>query len=124
MPVYEPPPGYDDCESDADDFPTPANAAYRELDVEGVGILHARKPLPNAIPALAGAANSKVKPAARLDYLTVFIQNHLAPGEYETLLAKMMDPETELPEDTVLRVSRAIATAGSARPTRRSSTSR
>ncbi|MBV9869129.1 MAG: hypothetical protein JO214_00660 [Frankiaceae bacterium] len=122
--MYDPPPGYPDCESDAEDFPTPEDRHYRELEVEGVGVLHARKPLPNAIPALAGAANSKVSGQSRIDYLNIFIQNHLAPGEYEVLLAKMLDPETDLPEDAVLRVSRAIATAGSARPTVPSSISR
>ena len=87
-------------------------------------MFHARKPLPNAIPVLAGAANSKVSPAARVGSLTIFIQNHLADGEAAELLARMMDPDEDLPEDAMLRVSRAIATEGSARPTRRSSTSR
>mgnify|MGYP003612241774 CR=1 FL=1 len=85
-------------------------------------MFHARKPLPNAIPALAGAANSKVGPQTRIDSLTIFVQNHLADGEAAELLARMMDPDEDMPEDSMLRVSRAIATAGSARPTRRSST--
>ena len=124
MIIYDPPPGYDDCESDAEDAPTPPGHPYRPLEVEDVGTFHARKPLPNAIPALAGAANSKVGPQVRIDQLNIFVQNHLAPGEYEQLLARMMDPDVDLPGDAMLRVSRAIATAGSARPTRRSSTSR
>ncbi|AGT12937.1 hypothetical protein KAYACHO_33 [Mycobacterium phage KayaCho] len=123
--MYDPPPGYDDCESDAEDHPTPPGHPYRELVVDGIGMtLHARKPLPNAIPALAGAANSKVGPQMRIDQLDIFVQNHLAEGEFEQLLAKMMDPDQDMPPDTMLRVSRAIATAGTARPTRRSSTSR
>lgn len=122
--MYDPPPGYDDCESDGEDAPTPPGHPYYAIDVEGVGIVHARKPLPNAIPNLAGAANAKVSGMARLDYLTIFVRTHLAEGEHESLLARMMDPDNDLPPDTVLRVSRAIATAGTARPTQPSSTSR
>jgi hypothetical protein len=121
--MYEPPPGYDDCESDAAESPTPPGHPYHALEVEGVGVIHARKPLPNAIPALAGAANARVSASSRIDYLDIFIQNHLADGEFESLLARMMDPEKHLPPDTMLRVSRAIATAGTARPTVPSSTS-
>jgi hypothetical protein len=121
--LYDPPPGYDDCESDGEDAPTPPGHPYHPLDVDGVGTVHARKPLPNAIPNLAGAANAKVSNASRVDYLTVFVRNHLADGEHEALLARMMDPDDDLPEDAVLRVSRAIATAGTARPTVPSSTS-
>ena len=89
-----------------------------------MGTFNARKPLPNAIPALAGAANAKVSMASRMDYLTLFVRNHLAPGEYEELLARMLDPDNDIPDDAVLRVSRAIATTGTARPTVPSSTSR
>jgi hypothetical protein len=120
--MYDPPPGYEDCEADADAHPTPPGWPYRELEVDGVGTLHARRPLPNAIPALAGAARSKISPESRIDHLDIFVQNHLADGEFEQLLASMMDPDQDMPPDTMLRVSRAIATAGSARPTRRSST--
>lgn len=122
--MYDPPPGYADCESDAEDWPTPPGHPYREIEVEGVGTIHARKPLPNAIPALAGAANAKVSGQSRVDYLDIFIQNHLADGEFEVLLARMMDPDSDMPPDAMLRVSRAIATAGTARPTVPSSTSR
>lgn len=121
--MYDPPPGYDDCESDGDDHPTPPAKGYHLIEVEDVGTFHARKPLPNAIPNLAGAANAKVSGAARIDYLTIFVQNHLAEGEAEALLARMMDPDQNLPEDAMLRVSRAIATQGTARPTVPSSTS-
>lgn len=122
--MYDPPPSYDDCESDAQDSPTPPGHPYHELEVEGVGIIHARKPLPNAIPALAGAANAKIKPQRRIDHLDIFVQAHLAEGEFEALLARMMDPDEQMPHDSMLRVSRAIATAGTARPTRPSSISR
>ena len=121
--MYEPPPGYDDCQADADAHPTPPSWPYHDIDVPGVGILHARRPLPNAVPALAGAARSKISAESRIDHLDIFVQNHLADGEFEELLARMMT-EDDMPPDAMLRVSRAIATAGTARPTRRSSTSR
>lgn len=120
--MFGPPAGYIDIESDAEAAVVTALGGYHAIEVPGVGTIHARRPLPNAIPALAGAANAKVSDRARVDYLTLFIQNHLQPGEAEELLASMMDPDTELPDDAMLRVSRAIATVGTARPTRRSST--
>ncbi|QFP94655.1 hypothetical protein I5G59_gp35 [Mycobacterium phage LilMcDreamy] len=120
--AFEPPAGYVDCENDGDAAP-PNDGPFREIDVPGVGIIHARRPLPNAIPALSSAANSKVSDRARLDYLDLFILNHLKPGEFEEILARMTDPDLDMPPDSMLRVSRAIATAGTARPTRRSSTS-
>lgn len=122
--MYDPPPGYDDCEADAEDHPTPEGTKYHPIEVDGVGFIHARKPLPNAIPALAGAANSKIKVESRIDHLDIFVQNHLLPGEFEALLARMMDPDENMPADAMLRVSRAIATAGTARPTVPSSISR
>ena len=115
--MYEPPPSYIDCETDAENAPTPPGHPYHEIEVEGVGIFHARRPMPNAIPALAGAANAKVSPQRRVDHLDIFVQNHLADGEFEALLARMMDPDEDMPPDAMLRVSRAIATAGTARPT-------
>jgi hypothetical protein len=118
--MFSPPPGYVDCEADAEiDQERRGESAskFHEIEVPDVGIIHARRPLPNAIPAIANAANAKISAQSRLDYLDIFIQNHLAPGEFEQLLARMMDPDGDMPADTMLRVSRAIATAGTARPT-------
>lgn len=116
--MYDPPPGYADMEADGENAPAVINPTYHELEVEGVGVIHARRPLPNSVPALAGAANAKISDRSRLDHLTLFIQNHLDPGEFVGLLAQMTDPEAaDMPEDAMLRVSRAIATAGTARPT-------
>lgn len=119
--MFSPPPGYDDCESDAEAdqerrAASSVPAAFKEIDVPEVGMIHARRPLPNAIPALAGAANAKITPQSRLDYLDIFVQNHLAPGEFEQILARMITDD-DMPADTMLRVSRAIATNGTARPT-------
>ena len=58
--MYEPPSGVEDIEADGQDAAdklTPTK--YHEIDVEGVGVIHARRPLPNAVPALAGSANSE-----------------------------------------------------------------
>jgi hypothetical protein len=119
--MFSPPPGYADCEADAERFDedharVTGRRRFHELDVPGVGKIHARRPLPNAIPALAGAANAKIGAQSRLDYLDIFIQNHLAPGEFEDLLRRMITDD-DMPPDTMLRVSRAIATNGTARPT-------
>lgn len=120
--MFSPPPGYDDCEADAHaDVERRKElgiklSGFHEIDVPDVGIIHARRPLPNAIPALAGAANAKITAQSRLDYLDIFVQSHLAPGEFEDILARMIT-EDNMPEDTMLRVSRAIATAGTSRPT-------
>lgn len=121
--AFDPPAGYDDCEADGEAAP-PNTGKFHTIEVPGVGTLRARRPLPNAIPTLSTAANAKVNDATRMGHLNLFIQNHLAPGEYEALLARMIDPDNDLPPDAVLRVSREIATAGTARPTRPSSTSR
>ena len=113
---FEPPAGYADCEADAE--ASPANTGpFHEIEVADVGVIHARRPLPNAIPALSSAASPKVGDVSRIGYLNLFVQNHLAEGEYEDLLMRMMDPDRDMPPDTILRVSRAIATAGTARPT-------
>ncbi|AGT12774.1 hypothetical protein PHELEMICH_38 [Mycobacterium phage Phelemich] len=113
---FEPPAGYLDCEADGEAAP-PNTGPFHEIEVADVGVIHARRPLPNAIPALSAAANPKVTDVSRLGHLNLFVQNHLAEGEFEHLLMRMMDPDQDLPPDTMLRVSRAIATAGTARPT-------
>ncbi|AYB70579.1 hypothetical protein SEA_SERENDIPITOUS_37 [Mycobacterium phage Serendipitous] len=113
---FEPPAGYVDCEADAEASP-PNAGPFHEIEVADVGVMHARRPLPNAIPALSSAASPKVSEVNRLGYLNLFVQNHLADGEYEALLARMLDPDEDVPPDAMLRVSRAIATAGTARPT-------
>lgn len=117
--MYEPPPGIADCECDSELAPTPPGHPFYPVKVDGVGVVQARRPLPNAIPALAGGSNPKLNDRSRVSYMELFLQNHLGPGELERLRYQMTDPDAdpELPADTMLRVTRAIATMGTARPT-------
>ncbi|ACF34001.1 hypothetical protein KAMIYU_39 [Mycobacterium phage Kamiyu] len=117
--MYEPPPGYDDLVADADDDTAEVpNARWTTVVLEGIGAVEIRRPLPKAAAALAMAANARISPVTQQHYLTLFVQNHVRPGTVERLFAQMM--EGEAPTDTFQRVARAIATEGTARPTRRS----
>jgi len=127
--MYSPPSGITDCETDAEldeqaRKVIPISAAYHRIEVPEVGVIHARRPLPNAVPTLANTVNAKISGEARADAIDRFVQNHLAPGEFKDLLSRMVDPDEDLPPDALHKVSQAIATAGTARPTRRSSASR
>jgi hypothetical protein len=115
--MYDPPPGYADMEGDADT--APYLDKFADLDVIGVGVVKARRPMPNAIPALAAAANSSIEAQARVDYLVLFVRNHLAPGELERIYHSMITGDT--PADSMERIARAVATWGTARPTSPSS---
>lgn len=119
--MYDPPPGYDDLMFDAGGDAPPVDPVYRELDVPGVGIVLARPPLPNAAGALAMAARANITAMAQVDYLGLFVRNHLAPGEVARLLFGQMDGR--FPADTIQQVAKAVSTWGTARPTRRSSRS-
>lgn len=122
--MYDPPPGFDDLLFDAGGLAPPPDPpeGYQELEVEGVGIVHARPPLPNAAGALAMAANSKIPTTAQVDYLTLMVRNHLAPGELARVLVGQMCGD--YPSDAVQQIAKAVCTWGTARPTRRSSPSR
>ncbi|OHU29010.1 hypothetical protein [Mycobacteroides chelonae] len=115
--MYDPPDSFDDMLGDAD--LVPQTGPFMPLDVPGVGIVRARRPLPNALPALAMSSNAKLDAVAQQGYMTLFIRNHLDEGEHDRLLAEMITGD--LPVDSVGRVVRAIATWGTARPTSPSS---
>ena len=119
MSSFQPPPGYEDMDSDAVGAPT--SKRYLELEVPRVGTVLARKPMPNAVPALAMAANSKAGTAVQAEHLARFVNEHLDEGEFERLLFGMM--MGEMPDDTVARTARAISTWGTPRPTGPSSAS-
>ncbi len=118
--MYDPPPGYADMEGDADI--APSSTRFHNLDVDGVGVVRARRPMPNAVPALAAAANSDLDAQARVDYLVLFVRNHLDDGELERIYHGMITGDT--PSDSIERIARAVATWGTARPTSPSSPSR
>lgn len=113
MSLYEPPPGNVDMESDAERGPYSPH--FHELMVDEVGIVIARKPMPNAIPALASASSANIAADARADYLVLFAQNHLDEGEMDRLFYEM-STKPDMPPDTIERVARAIATWGTPRP--------
>lgn len=120
------PSGYDDFASDAED--APPLGPVRDLHVEGVGVVRARKPLPRSGAALVAAVRPQM-PAhfdqARRQDVTAklsaqgverFLRLHLDDGEYERIADAMMDDA--LPDDTIGRVLEAIAAWGTGRPTR------
>ena len=88
---------------------------FYPLEVPDVGAVVARKPMPHSIASLAMAANSKIPVQSRTDYLVLFVQNHLAPGEMERIYVEMI--QGSLPVDSIELISREIATWGTARPT-------
>ena len=113
------PPGFTDLLDDAER--SPLTGPYEKLDVDGVGVVLARRPMPGSAAALAQAANSEIPLERKLDYLGLFARNHLAPGEIERILVAQM--QSKMPSDAVQVIARSIATWGTARPTRRSSRS-
>lgn len=115
--MYDPPDSFDDMLGDAD--LAPPDGAFTALVVEGVGIVRARRPMPNAVPVLAMSSNAKLDAVAQQGYLTLFVRNHLDAGEHERILAGMIDGD--LPANSIGQIARAIATWGTARPTSPSS---
>lgn len=111
--AFEPPPGYVDMLDQAEE--STFTKHFHPLDVDQVGVVKARKPMPNAVAALAMAANSSAGNEAQVDYLVLFVRNHIDEGELDRLFLGMM--RGELPANTINLVSQAVATWGTARPT-------
>jgi hypothetical protein len=103
--------------ADAENAPLPVKR--HELDVPGVGVIAASKPMPFSAAALAMTANAKISLDSQLGYLNLFVRNHIGDEAYENLLVRMMNGE--LGSDALGRVARAIATWGTSRPTSPSS---
>lgn len=112
--MFEPPEGIIDMLTDAE-LVAPAEHPFQPLDVPGVGIVQARRPMPNAAANLAMSENSKMSPSERQSHRIRFLRNHLAPGEHERMTVAMM--QGEMPYDATEKVVRAVATWGTARPT-------
>lgn len=82
----------------------------------GPHVLKARVPSPAALKAFTCALSSKISPAARTDYMSVFIRQHLAPESMDVFLEYSMDPDADLDKDAMFRVFKRISTAGTNRP--------
>lgn len=110
--MFSPPPGYPDLLSDAEG--RMRMDSYQELTVPEIGVVKACKPCPASTAVLAMSANPSSAGQERLDYLVKFASQHLEPGEMERLYFMMM--VDALPTNTVERVTRSVATFGTARP--------
>lgn len=111
--MFDPPPGYDDMLGDAET--APFSSRFDPLEIEEVGTVMARRPLPNAVPCLAMAANAQIDVSPRMDYVVLFVRNHLGEGELERIYFEMITGKA--PADSIERIARAVATWGTARPT-------
>jgi hypothetical protein len=114
--VYSPPSSFKDALADAQD--TPSEGPYRELEVRGVGMVTARKPMANAVGSLGNAMHAKISEEERNNYIGLFVVNHLSPDSWDDLVDGMMAGKFDT-DDAVGEVCKAISTWGTARPTRR-----
>lgn len=110
--MYAPPPGYEDMLADAEGWAPVGGVS--SLDVPGVGTVVGRRPGPAGIAALAMSANPDLPNVDRAAHLVRFVGDHLDDGELERLYFEMM--MDTMPSDTLERVSRQLATWGTARP--------
>lgn len=113
--MYDPPDGRADCEFDAAEVPH--TGAFHPLEVRNVDTFLCRKPMGNAVGALGSSVSAKISEESRNDYVGLFVKNHLEPASWDQLIEGMM--LGKYPPDSVQEVCRAIATWGTARPTRR-----
>lgn len=118
-PAFEAPTGFDDLMSQVDDI-LHGGDRWHTLTVEGM-TLRVKKPAPTAIKALNAATGKGSSAELRKDSMTLFVQHHLHPADWEMMLVWMMDPEQSFSTATLGEVMRRIATLGTARPTVRSS---
>lgn len=92
----------------------PHSDRYTALTVAGVGPVVARKPMPAAIPLIAGSVNAEVPDKRRPEYAARFVQTHLGDGEWERIHEAMLDDAA--PDTAVQDIAAAVATWGTARP--------
>lgn len=85
------------------------------LEVPRLGTFQAREPRPRSVAVLAMTQNNDLTDAERAGYISLFVAQHLADGEYERVVNGMMDGD--FPDiGTVSKLMMAIATWGTARP--------
>lgn len=110
--MFEPPPGYEDMLADAEE--SIYSSAWVNLDVPKIGTVRARRPMPDGAALLAMAANPKIGHTKQVEFMMRFVNTHVATEDIERVyFAMMMD---EMPADSIERLSRAVATWGTARP--------
>jgi hypothetical protein len=110
--MFDPPAGFIDLLADA--TRTPNDGELFTLEVNHVGSLSARKPMPRSAAALAMATTSTVPVAQQTLHFTTFVVEHVDADDYEQLCLQMA--HGDIVEDAVRRIGRAIATWGTARP--------
>lgn len=113
MGMWEPPPGIPDMLGDAE-LVAPWTGDYTALKVPDVGTVLARRPRPDAVPHLAMSVNPDADSVTQQHYATLFVRNHIDPGDHERILAAMVDDA--MPDNTIGLLARALATWGTARP--------
>ncbi|TCN51772.1 hypothetical protein EV641_109163 [Rhodococcus sp. SMB37] len=118
-PAFEAPTGFDDLISQVEDI-LEGGDRWHTITVEGA-TLRVRKPQPTAIKALNAATGKGSSAELRKDSMTLFVQHHLHPADWEMILVWMVDPEQSFSAASLGEVMRRIATLGTARPTVRSS---
>jgi hypothetical protein len=111
--MFQPPPSYPDLVADADR--AQFTGAQQTLLVPGVGCVAAYRPEPRSAAHLACAAASKTT-LEQIRCLNSFVAEHIGDEEYDRLLDGLM--ESRLPVDAMSRVTKAVATWGTARPYR------
>lgn len=113
--MYEPPSSVIDLESDAEE--TPITGSFRPLEISGYGTISARKPQPAAVAMIAAAVRSKASAEFRNEALVMFIQAHMSADDFGEMMRRQITGE--VPDRfSVGDVAEALATWGTARPTK------
>jgi hypothetical protein len=134
--MFDPPPGFEDLLADA--AAVEITGEMVDIEIPHVGVVEARRPMPRAAAALSMATNTKLLPrdqikhpadislaerdiadkarlhAVQMRYFTQFVIDHIGLQEYERVCEAMI--AGDVVEDAIKRVSRVIATWGTARP--------
>lgn len=119
-PMFPPPDGTEDLESQIEDIERAANDPdawpYGTTDIRGE-TFEIRKPLTNSLHVLAMATSGNAPVKTRDDMIIRFVKQHTSEKSFERMLERMLDPEDEFTLKDFDAVMRAITTLGTARPT-------